>query len=140
MSRTRTRQLKVRQTKTDDQLVTELSQQPWFNRYWRPAMLWQYFAVCISDFLLLPIVFQAVNVLNNTTVQWDPITLRGGGMYHVSMLGIIGIYIWGKSQERLQMMRDPEWGSTVVRHELQQETRMGGRGFDPDLSTPAKDS
>lgn len=75
----------------------------WVNRRWRPAMGWSYMATCVFDFILAPILWSIVQVLGQGTVsmQWQPITLQGAGLYHVAMGAVLGIAAWGRTQEKL---------------------------------------
>jgi hypothetical protein len=103
-------------------------------------MGWQYFVICLFDFMILPIIYMALQG-PGATAQWEPLTLRGGGVYHMAMGAIVGLYTWGKSQERMTMMRDPQFGSYVVGHELRSEANFYDPtgGIDPDLSTPLEE-
>ena len=71
--------------------------------YWRPAMAWQYFFVCLFDFLIAPAMhmwFYSDNI--NNYVQWQPISLAGSGaMYHAAMGVIIGVYVWSRGKEKI---------------------------------------
>lgn len=78
----------------------------WISNKWRPAMAVQYLVVCIFDFLFFPIlsvVYQASFKLVYT--PWDPITLRGGGLYHVAMGAIITATAYGRSQEKIAAIK-----------------------------------
>jgi hypothetical protein len=76
------------------------------KRYWRPAMAWQYFTVCLYDFLFAPMIHQYIqlNVPGETIPQWVPLTLQGGGLYHVAMGAMVGIYAWTRSLEKIKLM------------------------------------
>lgn len=72
------------------------------SRYWRPAMAWQYFAVCIFDFIVMPSLLAFISYEQGITFPgWEPLTLRGGGLYHLSMGAIIGITSFGRSKEKI---------------------------------------
>lgn len=74
----------------------------WFKRHWRPFMAWQYFVICLFDFLVAPVFFAWFSYFTKTSMQqWVPLTLQGGGMYHLAMGAIIGITSYGKSQEKI---------------------------------------
>lgn len=75
------------------------------KQYWRPLMAWQYLIVCLYDFLAAPIIYNHISLRNpEHIVQWDPITLKAGGLYHVAMAAIIGIYTWSRGLEKLKML------------------------------------
>ena len=71
--------------------------EPWIKSYWRPAIAWQYFAVCIFDFIIFP--GASMYFLKE---PWNPITLKEGGFYHMSMAAIIGVSAWTRGQEKIQ--------------------------------------
>lgn len=62
---------------------------------WRPLMAYQYILICLFDFMLAPIAVMFFHYYTGTNyVQWSPLTLQGAGMYHLSMLGVLGISTW----------------------------------------------
>jgi hypothetical protein len=75
----------------------------WMNSKWRPAMGWMYMLVCISDFVLFPVLWSLVQVVGDGKVetQWSPITLQGAGLFHMAMGAILGIAAYGRTQEKL---------------------------------------
>ena len=76
----------------------------WFHIYWRPAIAWSYLIICIFDFIGGPLLYSMLfHDALDKFVQWTPLTLRGGGLYHASMLTIIGVTSWGRTQEKLKM-------------------------------------
>jgi hypothetical protein len=73
--------------------------------FWRPFMAWQYFFVCIFDFILGPIghsVMYVMGFLSGTYVPWESITLQGGGLYHISMGAIVGVTAWTRGMEQIK--------------------------------------
>jgi hypothetical protein len=75
----------------------------WMNTKWRPTMGWMYMMVCICDFVLFPILWSLVQVIGDGKVetQWSPITLQGAGLFHMAMGAILGIAVYGRTQEKL---------------------------------------
>lgn len=79
----------------------------WINKRWRPAMGWMYMAVCIFDFILFPIGFTGVQFFetqaaNDAFRQWQPLTLQGGGLFHVAMGAVLGIAAYGRTKEKIE--------------------------------------
>lgn len=70
----------------------------WIKQYWRPAIAWQYFAVCVCDFIIFPLIAFHYNV------TWNPLTLKEGGFYHMAMAAIIGVSAWTRGQEKLKKL------------------------------------
>jgi hypothetical protein len=83
--------------------VSEKKKEDWMNTKWRPTMGWMYMAVCICDFVLFPILWSLVQVIGDGKVetQWSPITLQGAGLFHMAMGAILGIAVYGRTQEKL---------------------------------------
>jgi len=77
--------------------------------HWREFMAWSYGIVCLWDFLVAPIYFSILSVVSHTPyVVWVPITIQGGGLYHLAMGAIIGVSSYGKSKEAIsQQPSDP---------------------------------
>jgi hypothetical protein len=75
----------------------------WMNHKWRPMMGWMYMLVCTCDFVVFPVLWSLIQALHagNVTSQWNPITLQGAGLFHLSMGAIIGVTAFGRTQEKL---------------------------------------
>lgn len=74
----------------------------WYNRVWRPAMSLQYMAVCLFDFMLAPIFLAWFQWVTKTPYTvWVPLTLQGGGLYHIAMGAIVTATSWGRTKEKL---------------------------------------
>lgn len=85
----------------------------WYQRTWRPASAFIYLAICVFDFMVMPSisalrqreynqeVFERMLEVNdpeirqiilnkvNFTNGWDPLTLRGSGLFHISFGAIL---------------------------------------------------
>jgi hypothetical protein len=81
----------------------------WMNRKWRPAMGWTYMTICILDFAVFPVLWSIIQATYSGTVsaQWDPITLRGAGLFHMAMGAILGIAAWSRGQEKIMNATGP---------------------------------
>ena len=78
-------------------------EESWLKQYWRPAIAWQYLAVCIFDFIIFPAAYMYF-----TKQPYDPITLKEGGFYHLAMAAIIGVAAWTRGQEKIQRIATGE--------------------------------
>ena len=77
-------------------------EESWIRKYWRPAIAWQYFIVCIFDFVIGPVLTGMFSYYTNTPyVPWVPLTLKESGFYHMSMAAIIGVSAWTRGQLQL---------------------------------------
>jgi hypothetical protein len=75
----------------------------WMNSKWRPMMGWMYMCVCLFDFVFAPILWSLTQSLFHgaVNVQWQPLTLQGAGLFHISMGAVLGIAAYGRTQEKL---------------------------------------
>ena len=78
----------------------------WMTKKWRPMMAMMYMTCCLFDFALFPIMFTIVQfwevqAANDAFRQWVPITLQGGGLFHVAMGGVLGVSAYGRTQEKV---------------------------------------
>ncbi len=66
-------------------------------------MGWMYMIVCITDFVLFPVLWSMVQAIHggNVTSQWNPITLAGAGLFHLAMGAVLGIAAFGRTQEKM---------------------------------------
>lgn len=83
-----------------------MKNEDWMNSKWRPAMGWMYMMVCISDFIIFPVLwtlvqFDEIQAVNDAFRQWQPITLQGAGLFHVAMGAVLGIAAMGRTQEKV---------------------------------------
>lgn len=80
-----------------------MEQESWMNRKWRPAMGWTYMAICILDFAIFPILWSILQAYYDGIVatQWDPLTLKGAGLFHMAMGAICGVAAWSRGQEKI---------------------------------------
>jgi uncharacterized membrane-anchored protein YitT (DUF2179 family) len=78
-------------------------QETWINTKWRPSMGWTYMAVCIFDFIIAPIIWSMFQIAGGGKVetQWQPLTLQGAGLFHMAMGAILGIAVYGRTQEKM---------------------------------------
>jgi hypothetical protein len=83
-----------------------MNNENWANKKWRPFAAWNYIVTCSFDFIIFPIlwaIFQAK--MGNDVTQWNPITLQGAGLYHLSMGAILGVAAWSRGQEKITYMQ-----------------------------------
>ena len=81
---------------------SEKQKEDWMNTKWRPAMGWMYMLICMTDFVIFPVLFALLQTMSKQPItQWDPITLRGAGLFHLAMGAIIGVTAFGRTQEKL---------------------------------------
>ena len=83
---------------------SEQKKEDWMNAKWRPMMGWMYMFVCLFDFVFAPIMWTSIQALfhGGINTQWQPLTLQGGGLFHVAMGAVIGISAYGRTKEKLE--------------------------------------
>ena len=89
-----------------DDIKVEKQEDDWMTKKWRPMMAMMYMICCLCDFALFPIMFTIVQfwevqAANDAFRQWVPITLQGGGLFHVAMGGVLGVSAYGRTQEKI---------------------------------------
>ena len=98
-------------------------EETWIVKYWRPAIAWQYLAVCLFDFILAPIMLVVYAYISNTTlIMWNPLSLSEGGFYHLSMGAIVGVTSWSRGQEKMQRILNGD-GSVIEKSESNTTTQ-----------------
>ena len=76
----------------------------WINKKWRPVMGWIYMLTCTMDFVIFPILWSLLQALSkgSVTMQWQPLTLQGAGLYHIAMGAVLGIAAYGRTKEKIE--------------------------------------
>lgn len=82
------------------------AEEDWMTKKWRPMMAMMYMTCCLMDFAIFPIMFTIVQfwetqAANDAFRQWVPITLQGGGLFHVAMGAVLGVSAYGRTQEKV---------------------------------------
>ena len=86
----------------------------WLSSKWRPMMGWMYMVVCIFDFIIFPVLWTLVQVYDaqgSVTAEWSPLTLKGGGLFHMAMGAVLGVAAWSRGQEKITAMNQSTNGS-----------------------------
>ena len=98
--------LKKKEKEVKPKVAEVMTKGEWMQKYWRPCAAFMYMACCLSDFAIFPIMFTVVQFwetekANDAFRQWVPITLQGGGLFHVSMCAVLGVSAYGRTQEKV---------------------------------------
>lgn len=93
----RTKAIKAQQPEVVDE------KEHWMNSKWRPMMGWTYMLTCLFDFIIGPIFYNLLQFYShgNTVAMWQPLTLGGGGLYHLAMGAVLGVAAWSRGQEKI---------------------------------------
>lgn len=74
----------------------------WINRKWRPLMGYTYMVTCITDFIIFPVLWSVFKAYIGENVEpWAPLTLQGGGLFHLAMGAVLGVAAWSRGKEKL---------------------------------------
>lgn len=69
---------------------------------WRPALALLYGFICLLDFAIFPVTWNALQVwLHQTPTIWQAITLQGAGIFHISFGAILGVTAYGRTKEKI---------------------------------------
>ena len=79
----------------------------WIQKYWRPMMAIVYMVVILFDFVVAPIFWSLLQAIasGSVVVQWAPLTLLSGGIFHAAMGAVLGISAFTRGQEKLERLR-----------------------------------
>ena len=87
---------------SEQETVIVKEKEDWMNAKWRPMMGWIYMLTCVTDFILFPVLWSILQAaMHQPVTAWQPITLQGAGLFHLSMGAIIGVAAFGRTQEKL---------------------------------------
>jgi len=75
----------------------------WIRTHWRPMMAFVYMAIVIFDFIIGPIFWSLIQIYGGSVaVQWSPLTLMAGGVFHASMGAVLGISAFTRGKEKIE--------------------------------------
>lgn len=85
-------------------------EEDWMTKKWRPMMAVTYMAINIFDFILGPILYNLLQYWNpgQAIGMWQPLTLQGGGLIHISFGAILGVAAWTRGQEKVEAIKAQE--------------------------------
>lgn len=98
-------------------------------------MGWSYMLTCICDFILFPIGWSLLQAVKSGTItlQWQPITLQGAGLYHVAMGAVLGIAAFGRTQEKIAGVNDNFQISRNVTSQYSPVYQQETAAYSPDI-------
>jgi hypothetical protein len=86
----------------------ELDQkEDWIRTHWRPMMAFVYMAIVIFDFIVGPVFWSVIQLFGGSVaVQWSPLTLIAGGIFHAAMGAVLGISAFSRGKEKIETLRN----------------------------------
>lgn len=84
-------------------------EQDFMSSKWRPMMAIMYMVVCTCDFVIFPVLWSLLQAVDkgSVTIQWQPITLQGAGLFHMAMGAVLGVAAWSRGQEKIAGVATP---------------------------------
>lgn len=101
-----------------------------FKKFWRPIAAYTYLAICVFDFVGAPlwiehtnqtvnlVAFEEIQKFEDKEVQmkaieqvelgnrsWTPLTLQGGGLFHLAFGAILGVAAFTRGQEKVAAIK-----------------------------------
>jgi len=117
--------------------VSDIRQEPWFVKQWRPLAAYTYLVICIFDFMIAPIGMGVLAVLTKAAyIAWVPLTIQGASMFHLAFGTIIGLYSWGRTKERIAGVE--EEGAGVSEDYQQRDYHREEEPCEDDNKTPPR--
>ena len=88
----------------------------WIQKNWRPMMAIVYMAVILFDFIVAPILWSLLQAIASGSVvlQWAPLTLISGGIFHAAMGAVLGISAFTRGQEKIERLKTSYYEGDAV--------------------------
>lgn len=82
----------------ENQVEKSLNKGTFMDSLFKPLMAVVYALICLFDFIIGPVLYNALQFLNpgQHLDMWQSITMQGGGLFHLSMGAILGIAAFDK--------------------------------------------
>jgi len=116
-----------------------ITKEKWY-REWRGVAAYVYLAICLNDFMLAPILGQIWSWwVHVPYVVWVPLTVQGGGLFHVSFGAILGVSAWGKYIEnRESISKLPDYSNYYNSNQYGQQPYQpyGQQPYQPPYQPP----
>lgn len=77
-------------------------EEEWLQKKWRPMVAMTYIVICSFDFVIFPIGWVVfLHFVTSPITPWNPVTLQGGGLFHLSFGAILGVSAFTRGQEKM---------------------------------------
>jgi hypothetical protein len=89
--------------------AVEKKEEDWMTKKWRPMMAIVYMMINLFDFIIGPILYNLLQYWNpgQAVGMWQPLTLQGGGLFHLAFGAILGVSAWTRGQEKVAQINNP---------------------------------
>ena len=85
-----------------------MNKDSFIQKYWRPMMAIIYMIIIFFDFIIFPIfwsLIQFYGVSGIVSLQWSPMTLISGGVFHAAMGAVLGVAAWTRGKEKIERIK-----------------------------------
>ena len=85
-----------------------MKKEMFIQKYWRPMMAVVYMVIILFDFIVFPIFWSIIQLYGSSGVvslQWSPMTLLSGGVFHAAMGAVLGVAAWTRGKEKIERIR-----------------------------------
>lgn len=92
----------------------------WLQNKWRPISAMVYLAICVFDFVIFPMLWALFLVLTDSaekSMMWDPLTLKGSGLFHISFGAILGVSAFTRGQEKVAKVNSSRYNDEETKSE-----------------------
>ncbi len=82
----------------------------WLQVKWRPISAMVYLIICLFDFVIFPVIWAMFLQYSGSPKfieAWNPLTLQGAGLFHLSFGAILGVSAFTRGQEKVAKLRAP---------------------------------
>lgn len=85
----------------------ENKQDDWLQSHWRPMVAVIYMIIILFDFFAAPVLWSLLQyyAAGDILLQWNPITLHNGGLFHAAIGAILGVSAFTRGQEKIQRLK-----------------------------------
>ena len=114
-------------TTTTLEVTPATNQEDWMTKKWRPMMAIVYMAINLFDFIVGPILYNLLQYWNpgQQVGMWQPLTLQGGGLIHISFGAILGVAAWTRGQEKVEAIKNPPAPTMSANVSADEPTQIG---------------
>jgi hypothetical protein len=87
--------------------MKKIKEDGWIQKQWRPMMAIVYMIIIVCDFIFFPVFWSLVQAFAEglVSLQWSPLTLLSGGIFHAAMGAVLGVAAWTRGQEKIERLK-----------------------------------
>jgi len=111
-------------------MKTKMSKSDWMTSHWRPMMAFVYMLIIIFDFIVGPVFWSVIQLYagGSISVQWIPLTLGTGGVFHAAMGAVLGISAFTRGNEKIEAAKNQLHGTQPQESQFEEPRSPDGSG------------